>query len=79
MTRHFYHDWAQKNSCSMEDIPAPVVVTILPLVAHTPSDSPLLRRPDLLRSLITYWQHHPGLILFIFRCVYRPYQPGAAY
>ena len=27
----------------------------------TPSDSPLLRQPNLLRSLITYWQHHPGL------------------
>lgn len=27
----------------------------------TPAESPLLRRPDLIRSLVTFWQHHPGL------------------
>ncbi|HSG89924.1 MAG TPA: transglutaminase family protein [Pseudomonadales bacterium] len=31
------------------------------LGAASPADSPLLRKPSLLRSLITYWQNHPSL------------------
>ena len=44
----------------------------------TPADSPLLRRPDLLRSLARLLAEPPVAVVPVLGPVHRPHQPGAA-
>ena len=69
---------APRSSCSTAATPAPAAATTSCSAARPPLDSPFLRRPDLLRSLVVVLAQPSVAVVSVLRAVHRPDQPGAA-
>ena len=70
--------WAPRSSCWTAGTPAPAEAIISCWAERRAADSPFLRRPDLLRSMIGVLAESSVAVVCFFDHLHRAHQPGSA-